>query len=167
MHGLFLTWTQHLHRSYITAFIHGIWLVLTQPLAPYCLLFFLATPYFCYPLFYLLGEPAFLLMVWILIHSCPWFAINCSPFAFSPTLTHPIYQVTIFTLMTWTTSAVPVWYNILSPLLPEFVDFAYFHSDLQFSILVFGADAYVYSLFCRRRTVSFLVYGEDVQFHSV
>jgi hypothetical protein len=76
---------------------YGIWLVLTQPLAPYCLLFLLATSYFLYQLFSLLGEPAFLLMVRIPIHSCPWFAFNCPPFATSPTLTHPIDQVTIFT----------------------------------------------------------------------
>jgi hypothetical protein len=60
----------------------------TQPLASYSLLFLLATPYFCYPLiFYLLGEPAFLLVVRMPIHSCPWFAINCPPFAASPTNT--------------------------------------------------------------------------------
>ncbi len=41
------------------------------------------------PLFYLLGDPAFLLVVWIPIHFCPWFAINCSHFAASPTPTHP------------------------------------------------------------------------------
>jgi hypothetical protein len=56
-------------------------------------LFLLATPHLCYPLFYLLGEPAILLVARIPISSCPWFAINCSPFDTSPTLTHPIDQV--------------------------------------------------------------------------
>jgi hypothetical protein len=46
---------------------------------------------------YLLGEPAFLLVVRIPIHSSPWFAINCPPFATSPNLSHPTDQVTIFT----------------------------------------------------------------------
>jgi hypothetical protein len=36
-------------------------------------------------------------VVRILIQSCPWFGINCPPFAASPTLMHPIDQVTIFT----------------------------------------------------------------------
>jgi hypothetical protein len=68
---------------------------------------FTCHPLFMLPTFYLLGEPAILLVVRIPIHSCPWFAMNCSPFATSPTLTHPIDQVTIFTETTLTTSAVP------------------------------------------------------------
>jgi hypothetical protein len=56
-----------------------------------------ATPHSLLPALYLLGEPAFLLVVRIPIRSCPWFAINCPPFAASPTLTHPTDQVTIFT----------------------------------------------------------------------
>ncbi len=50
------------------------------------------------PPFYLLGEPAFffLLVVRIPIHSCPRFAINCSPLAASPTPRHPRDQVTYF-----------------------------------------------------------------------
>jgi hypothetical protein len=45
MHGLFLSYTQNLiiHRSYITVFTHGIWLMLTQPLASYCPLFLFVT----------------------------------------------------------------------------------------------------------------------------
>jgi hypothetical protein len=35
-----------------------------------------------------------LLVVQIPIHSCPWFVINCSPLAASPTPWHPIDQVT-------------------------------------------------------------------------
>jgi hypothetical protein len=81
--------------------------MLTPPLAPHCPLFLLATPHLCYPLFYLFGEPAILLLARIPIHSCPWLAINCSPLATSPTLTHPMDQVTIFTQTTSTTSAVP------------------------------------------------------------
>jgi hypothetical protein len=72
-------------------------LVLTPPLAPYCPLFLLAIPHLCYPLFYLLGQPAIVLAMRIPIQCCPWFAINCSPFATSPSLTHLIDQVTIFT----------------------------------------------------------------------
>jgi hypothetical protein len=56
-------------------------------------------------LFYLLGEPASLLMVRIPIQSCPWSANNYPPFASSPTLSHPTDQVTIFTLKTSTISA--------------------------------------------------------------
>ncbi len=51
-------------------------------------------PFICLnPSFYLLGDPASLLMVRIPIHSCPWFTINCSPFAASPTPRHPTDQV--------------------------------------------------------------------------
>ncbi len=46
------------------------------------------------PSFYLLGEPVLLLVMRIPIHSCPWFAINCSPLATSPTPRHPTDQVT-------------------------------------------------------------------------
>jgi hypothetical protein len=60
-------------------------LVSTQPLVP------------CFPVFYLLGEPASLLMVRIPIHSCPGLLTTAPPFASSPTLSHPIDQVTIFT----------------------------------------------------------------------
>ncbi len=70
--------------------------VLTQPLAP------------CLPLFYLLGEPAFLLVVRIPIHSYPWFDNYCPPFAASPILPHPTDQVTIFTKTTSTISAILV-----------------------------------------------------------
>jgi hypothetical protein len=70
---------------YITVFTHQMRFLPAQPLVPCCLLF------------YLLGEPAFLLMVRIPIHSCPWSVITCPPFATSPTLPHPIDQVTIFT----------------------------------------------------------------------
>ncbi len=35
-----------------------------------------------------------LLVVQIPIHSCPWFAINCSPLAASPTPRYPVDQVT-------------------------------------------------------------------------
>jgi hypothetical protein len=45
-------------------------------------------------------------MAQIPIHSCPWFAIDCSPFVTSPNITHPTDQVTIFTKTTSTTSAV-------------------------------------------------------------
>ncbi len=79
--------------------------MLTTSLAPHCLLFLLATPHLL-PTFYLLGEPAILLVARIPIYSCPWFAINCSPLATSPALTHPIDQVTISTQTTSTTSAV-------------------------------------------------------------
>jgi hypothetical protein len=86
-HGLFLTLTQNLdiYRSYITALTRQKKFVPTQPLAP------------CHPLFYLLGEPAFLLVVQKPIHYCPWFANNCPPFAGSSTLSHPTDKVTIFT----------------------------------------------------------------------
>ncbi len=47
----------------------------------------------CCPLFYLLGEPAFLIVARIPIHSCLWFAIDCSPFTASPNPTHPTDQV--------------------------------------------------------------------------
>jgi hypothetical protein len=46
------------------------------------------------PSFYLLGEPASLLVMRIPIHSYPWFAINCSPLAASPTPRHPTDQFT-------------------------------------------------------------------------
>jgi hypothetical protein len=112
VHGLFLTWTQNLviQRSYITVFTHQVRFV---PLAPCYPLFYLLPLVPCYPLFYLLGEPAFLLMVRIPIHSCPWFVINCPPFAASPTLPHPVDQVTIFTETTSTTSAILIWHKYL------------------------------------------------------
>ncbi len=69
---------------------------------------FTCHPLFMLPTFYLLGEPAILLVVRIPAHFCPWLAINCSPFATSPTLTYPVDQVTIFTLTTSSTSALPV-----------------------------------------------------------
>jgi hypothetical protein len=48
----------------------------------------LPPPLYLTPLFTHLENQFFLLVVRIPIHSCPWFAINCSPFAVSPTLTH-------------------------------------------------------------------------------
>jgi hypothetical protein len=49
--------TEH---TYITAFTHGIQLMLTPPLAPYYPLFLLATPYLCYPLFLLTWRTSYL-----------------------------------------------------------------------------------------------------------
>jgi hypothetical protein len=72
-----------MHKTYITVFTPEMRPMLIPPLATHCLLFLLITP------FYLLGEPAFMLVVRIPIHSCPRFAINCSPLATSPTPTHP------------------------------------------------------------------------------
>ncbi len=46
------------------------------------------------PLFTYLENQLFLLAVRIPIHSCPWFAINCSPLAAWPTPRHPTDQVT-------------------------------------------------------------------------
>ncbi len=80
-----------MHETYIIVLHLKYASASTLPLASHCPLPLLETP------FYLLGEPAFLLMVQIPIHSCPWFAINCSPFAASPTPMHPIDQVTVFT----------------------------------------------------------------------
>jgi hypothetical protein len=63
--------------------------MLTLPLAPHCPHSLICHPPSTLPTFYLLGESAILLVARIPIHSCPWFAINCSPFAASPTPTHP------------------------------------------------------------------------------
>jgi hypothetical protein len=46
------------------------------------------------PLFTYLENQLLLLVVQIPIHSCPWFAINCSPLAASPTSRYPTDQVT-------------------------------------------------------------------------
>jgi hypothetical protein len=56
--------------------------------------YLLGDPYMFIPSFYLLGDPPSLLVVRIPIHSCPWFAINCSSLAASPTPRHPTDQVT-------------------------------------------------------------------------
>jgi hypothetical protein len=61
------------------------------PLSPPVL--HLSTP-LTLPLFTYLENQLFLLVVQIPIHSCPWFAINCSPLAASPTPRHPTDQVT-------------------------------------------------------------------------
>ncbi len=45
-------------------------------------------------LFTYLENQLLLLVVRIPIHSCPWFALNCSPLAISPTPRHPADQVT-------------------------------------------------------------------------
>jgi hypothetical protein len=58
-------------------------------LALTCPLLFDLTPLFTY-----LENQLLLLVVQIPIHSCPWFAINCSPLAASPTPRHPTDQVT-------------------------------------------------------------------------
>jgi hypothetical protein len=52
-------------------------------------LLYLPTPFFTY-----LDKQLFLLVVQIPIHSCPWFAIKCSPLAASPAPRHPTDQVT-------------------------------------------------------------------------
>jgi hypothetical protein len=80
-----------MHGSYITVLHLKYGSTSTLPLAFHYPLPLLNTP------FYLLGEPAFLLVVRIPIHYCPWFAINCSPIAASLTPTHPTDQVTVFT----------------------------------------------------------------------
>jgi hypothetical protein len=46
------------------------------------------------PLFTYLENQVLLFMVRIPILSCPWFAINCSPLAASPTPRHLTYQIT-------------------------------------------------------------------------
>ncbi len=56
---------------------------------------YLSTP-LTVPLFTYLENQLFLLVVRIPIHSCPWFAINCSPLAASPTPRPPTDQVTIY-----------------------------------------------------------------------
>ncbi len=62
---------------------------------PYFLVLLQFAPFYMFnPSFYLLGDPASLLVVRIPIHSCPRFAINCSPLAASPTPRHPTHQVT-------------------------------------------------------------------------
>jgi hypothetical protein len=67
--------------------------MMTPPFASHCpmghFLFHLLTPLFTY-----LENQLLLLMVRIPIHSCPWFSINCSPLAASPTPRHPTDQVT-------------------------------------------------------------------------
>ncbi len=51
--------------------------------------------YTCQPFFFTYLENQLLLhVVRIPIHSCTWFAINCSPLAASPTQRHPTDQVT-------------------------------------------------------------------------
>jgi hypothetical protein len=62
-----------------------------------CFLILLQFAPFCttQPLFFTYLEILLLLLVVrIPIHSCPWFAINCSPLAVSPTPRHPTDQVT-------------------------------------------------------------------------
>jgi hypothetical protein len=65
----------------------------THPLASR-ICFILPLPYDSTLLFTYLQILLLLLVVQIPIHSCPWFAINCSPLAASPTPRHPIDQVT-------------------------------------------------------------------------
>jgi hypothetical protein len=52
-------------------------------------------PYSLSSHFDLLGELTSLLIVQIPIHSCPWSANNCPPFASYSTLSHPTDQVTL------------------------------------------------------------------------
>jgi hypothetical protein len=60
------------------------------PLLPqFCSLLYGLTSLFTY-----LENQLLLLGMQIPIHSCPWFAINCSPLAASPTPRHPTDQVT-------------------------------------------------------------------------
>ncbi len=60
------------------------------PLLPqFCSLLYGLTPLFTY-----LENQLLLLVMRISIHTCPWFAINCSPLAASPTPRHPTDQVT-------------------------------------------------------------------------
>ncbi len=79
----------HLHRHMYT---HGDYLS-THPMLPgltsVCPFSYNSTPLFTY-----LEILPLLLMVRIPIHSCPWFAINCSPLAASPTPRYPTDQVT-------------------------------------------------------------------------
>jgi hypothetical protein len=56
---------------------------------PHSLLYLLTPIFFTY-----LKDQPFLLVARIPIHSCPWFAINCSPLAASPTSRHPTDHVT-------------------------------------------------------------------------
>ncbi len=118
------------------AHIHGHSLVNPAPCFP--LSHFLPicqSPLSC-PLFYLLGEPAFLIVARIPIHSCPWFAINCSPFATSPTPTHPTEQVTIFMYIDdINIISRPVWYNN--------------------KIIIVHAAVHTCLLFCKRLLASF------------
>jgi hypothetical protein len=100
-HGLFFNlntkqcYSQITHNdTYIYTDIHIQWFFW----APHSLLPVLALtcPLLCdwTPLFTYLENQLLFFMVRIPIHSCPWFAINCSPLAASPTPRHPIDQVT-------------------------------------------------------------------------
>ncbi len=62
--------------------------IAAHPLSSHSLL------YLPIPLFTYLENQLFLLVVQIPIHSCPWFAIDCSPLAAPPTPRHPTDQVT-------------------------------------------------------------------------
>ncbi len=89
-HFLQITYNDiHLHRHMYTR-DHSL---PTQPLllslTSACPFLYTPTPLFTYLEILLL-----LLMVQIPIHSCPWFAINCSPLAVSSTPRHPTDQVT-------------------------------------------------------------------------
>ncbi len=66
-------------------------LMLTPPFVSHCPIPFYTcqSPFFTY-----LENQLLLLIVRIPIHSCPWFAINSSPLAASPTPRHPTDQVT-------------------------------------------------------------------------
>ncbi len=55
------------------------------------------SPFFFVTRFLLTWRTSFLARGANTHHSCPWFVINCPPFAASPIQTHPIDQVTIFT----------------------------------------------------------------------
>ncbi len=62
------------------------------------------------PLFTYLENQLLLLMVRIPIHSCPWFAINCSPLPASPTPRHPTIKLHIY-IDDINHISCPVWYR--------------------------------------------------------
>jgi hypothetical protein len=99
---------RHLYRVYMCAAC-----MLTPPFCfplPHPLLH-LSTPLFTY-----LENQLLLLVVRIPIHSCPWFAINCSPLAASPTPGTPQIKLHIYiddinniSRLIWYTP--PLWLN--------------------------------------------------------
>jgi hypothetical protein len=81
--------------------------MLTLPHASYCPVpSYICKPFLHYHFFTYLENQLFLLVVQKPIHSCPWFDINCSPLAASPTPKHPTDHVTISTLVTSATDCI-------------------------------------------------------------
>jgi hypothetical protein len=82
-----MQWHVYIRRTVMQQFWINPSLCFPFPIIPFSFIF-------ANPSFYLLGEPASSLVVRIPIHSCPWFANNCSPLAASPAPRHPTDQVT-------------------------------------------------------------------------